>query len=284
MKKHLLSISTLIVALTTIGCGGGGSDIDQIQAEDNINFSKETEKNLSQKEILSTSDYEEDNKRLKEMVIPLHGRNVEQLQLTLVENNHNLMDYQNGKLYLSFNVLPEGASTKKVVMKLNDLRGYGNLYSFQLPFSSTAIYRDYEQGLSGYFCNGAMTRINDVPVNGQAQYRGFASDGRARGELTYNIDFGKREGSGTISGLSHFGEITLHKAFLEKSQAPGSTIQSTIIRNGAVSSTKNDFDAGFLTEYRLTLYGPKAKELGGNIDSSSYESAIIFNGERGEIK
>ncbi|MBV7435384.1 hypothetical protein KRX19_10135 [Cardiobacteriaceae bacterium TAE3-ERU3] len=289
-KKLLFSIPVFITTLALTGCGGGGADIshtEMIKSENNKKFEEKLGESINKNNALTPDEYQEEARRLKDNTLTItNSSNSDSLEATLIENNHTLMKYKNNELYLSFSTLPAGLSTKKIHFIGNDLQDTGNLYSYQLPFSLASIYRNYDKGTSIHYVLGSPTRLSETPSTGKAQYKGFASDGRESGELIYDIDFSTRKGSGIISGLSHYGEITLHEASLK--QAPfglnNDSIQSMTIADASVSSKKQDFDSGPLQNYGLILYGPKASELAGSINSFSIEHVIVFNGERGDIQ
>lgn len=107
---------------------------------------------------------------------------------------------------------------------------------------------------------GEITPYAKLPANGRYTYTGEAFNGRRdKGVLSYTVDFAKKTGSGTVTGMKDFGLITLKEADItridDKPFAGGSGLE------GEAVSAKGDRG-----DYGLGLFGPKAEELAGSID------------------
>jgi len=105
-------------------------------------------------------------------------------------------------------------------------------------------------------------------------YKGSAFDGRQEATLNYSMNFGQREGSGSIEGFARTGLITLRP--------------STLLSNGSVRGDaiiENARTEPFI-RYELSFFGPNAEELAGVVYDSKDEegflgeSEIIFAGQR----
>ncbi|MCT8763489.1 colicin transporter [Glaesserella parasuis] len=118
-----------------------------------------------------------------------------------------------------------------------------------------------ESSFSNIQIKGLKTQENAVPNEGSAIYLGKAFKGQTAGELTYNVNFATRIGSGSISGLP-VGQVTLGEANI----------------NGTALSGKANSNGN----YRLEFFGPNAEEIGGkmSLDGNNYGLA----GTRGEIQ
>lgn len=103
---------------------------------------------------------------------------------------------------------------------------------------------------------GEVTPAAQLPTTGIVNYQGHAfsglddrrANGEPQGRLNYNIDFGARKGSGTITGLQGFGNINLREGNL----SPGNGI-----RGDANSANKGS------GHYELNIYGPGGAEIAG---------------------
>lgn len=118
-----------------------------------------------------------------------------------------------------------------------------------------------ESSFSNIQVKGLKTQKDAIPNEGAATYSGKAFEGKTAGDLTYNVDFATRVGSGSVSGLP-VGQVTLGEANI----------------NGTALSGKANSNGN----YRLEFFGPNAEEIGGkmSLDGNNYGLA----GTRGEIQ
>ncbi|MDO9795898.1 factor H binding family protein [Glaesserella parasuis] len=118
-----------------------------------------------------------------------------------------------------------------------------------------------ESSFSNIQVKGLKTQKDAIPNEGAATYSGKAFEGKTAGDLTYNVDFATRVGSGSVSGLP-VGQVTLGEAKI----------------NGTALSGKANSNGN----YRLEFFGPNAEEIGGkmSLDGNNYGLA----GTRGEIQ
>ena len=123
---------------------------------------------------------------------------------------------------------------------------------------------------------GLMTALDAIPQLGTATYSGKAFNGTytsgsdiwsrdavKEGSVTYNVDFGKRIGSGTINGLGN--SVALN--------------QASISGNGISGTATQSFNNG---TYSLNFFGKQAEEIGGKVTFNGKDT-IGFGGTRGEI-
>ena len=118
-----------------------------------------------------------------------------------------------------------------------------------------------ESSFSNIQVKGLKTQKDAIPNEGAATYSGKAFEGQTAGDLTYNVDFATRVGSGSVSGLP-VGQVTLGEAKIN-----GTALSGKANNNG---------------NYRLEFFGPNAEEIGGkmSLDGNNYGLA----GSRGEIQ
>nr|AGE34448.1 putative lipoprotein [Neisseria sp. AP312] len=98
---------------------------------------------------------------------------------------------------------------------------------------------------------GRATAYSELPASGQSSYRGIAFRPDSKGILEYTIDFARKQGSGSISGLS-----ARHDAVL--SPAPVRQDNGQAVISGTVHQNLSDNGS-----YRLQLFGSHAQELAG---------------------
>ena len=130
---------------------------------------------------------------------------------------------------------------------------------------------------------GLQTKENGLPTEGHATYTGKAFSLENNGDLTYNVNFSERKGSGTITGFQKYGTITLEEAPLKVKPLS----KQVGIQNGNVTLEKDASIENYSRPgYQLDFYGPKAEEIGGRVSfgSMSYIDGIGFGGTRGEIQ
>ena len=129
---------------------------------------------------------------------------------------------------------------------------------------------------------GLPTASGDLP-RGSVHYEGVAFDNRETGRLVYDIDFARRQGSGSISGLSQYGTVTLDTA-------PLGTINGMRTGN-MVGVNPTEGRATFAATgnrgyYGFGLFGPQAAEMSGIVfdqrpDIHDDDSGVIgFGGAR----
>ena len=109
--------------------------------------------------------------------------------------------------------------------------------------------------------NGDITPYAKLPTEGVYTYNGKAFNEKTEGTLKYTIDFAKKEGSGSITGMEEFGNIKLNQASIEKI-----TEKHPVLTNGseiAGAAVSEKLGKG---EYSLGIFGPQAQEIIGVAD------------------
>lgn len=142
---------------------------------------------------------------------------------------------------------------------------------------------------------GYETPKDKLPKMGKATYSGIAFHNDKTGDLTYQVDFDKKIGSGDIKNLTAFGNIKLVEGKISQD------IASSFIQSDATSDKLSHISG----KYKLAFFGENAEEIGGNLtfsfmsqddfkkgilENSYYNymcthscSEIGFGGTRGEI-
>ena len=105
---------------------------------------------------------------------------------------------------------------------------------------------------------GEITPSTALPNSGNYTYKGQAFSQSETGALTYTVDFSRRRGQGSITGLSEAGTITLQNAPIVAINEPG--FKGMGINSDAASAK---LGAG---KYGLGFFGPKANEIAGMVE------------------
>ncbi|XDZ51491.1 factor H binding protein domain-containing protein [Neisseriaceae bacterium CLB008] len=171
---------------------------------------------------------------------------------------------------IDFSSLKDGFSDKKVTLNYQDDSGRkGNAEAtmkiYQQPYSmviGTLVTKDSlnlsETGrLSIDHVRGLTTTEQGLPTTGTFTYNGVAFSDKEQGTLSYNVDFDARTGSGAISGLNTYGQITLAKGHINKAMNQDMVGMGIM---GQMSASKQPNGGGF---YELGFFGPNAEEIAG---------------------
>ena len=164
---------------------------------------------------------------------------------------------------------------------------YNQTYSVTVGTYSKETRDEYNPTSNERFTienRGLQTKEDGLPTEGRATYTGKAFNLENNGDLTYNVNFSERKGSGTITGFQKYGTITLEEAPLKVKPLS----KQVGIQYGRATPEKNA-TTNLLTPntYNLDFYGPKAEEIGGSVYFDyNHDSGtnIGFGGTRGEIQ
>lgn len=177
------------------------------------------------------------------------------------------------------------------------LENYKDIYNQQYSLV-TGNYHDY--GSKEYYTgtSGLETLEKNLPLEGSAIYEGGALAYERQGKLSYTVNFGTKEGQGTITEMPDIGTVILEKGTIGKRYDRTMGIAGNVV-------AENWKNAGVTGSYLLDFYGPKAEEIAGTAKlSQDYTNAynnpefgqltpngnsfvpfnIGFGGTRGEIK
>lgn len=129
---------------------------------------------------------------------------------------------------------------------------------------------------------GQLTPFEQLPKAGRFTYNGSAFTANEEGKLIYTVDFDKREGNGSISGLNYFGDISLNTSELQKNW-----LGSLKDKDGGQifgDATSINSHQG---KYELNFFGPNAEEIGGRAYFKNNENnsiSIGIAGSREQLK
>lgn len=133
---------------------------------------------------------------------------------------------------------------------------------------------------------GLATQAIAIPTVGKATYTGLGTHLGSGHDLTYNVDFTKRTGSGYfIRAKEYGGKISLDEGTIAKINLKGNQVIG-------ISSSAKALD-GTSGKYSLGFYGTEAQDIAGSLEMDrsgiySYKNIngkteIGFGGTRGEI-
>ncbi|MCS4534099.1 factor H binding family protein [Neisseria montereyensis] len=121
--------------------------------------------------------------------------------------------------------------------------------------------------------NGEVTKT--VPTSGKYAYNGAAFSESETGKLTYNVDFDKRVGSGSVTGLASSGKIDLLEASIKNTSFVNE--DDTLVTTQGIEGHSNSEKLG-QGDYRVHFFGQNAEEIGGAVIQKN--GAIGIAGKR----
>lgn len=277
MKINLL-LSLLGVAFLMTACGGGGSD---------NNSPKDSAYVTPHPKPLSVSEQDRQAfERTKVIEYPAY-------LLSALSSRYSQDFKVNDQTVISLGRLPISRNVKinahplasgwreyqATVEKKNRFdevieTGTATLRSYQ-GFHSGVILLNPHEDMSVYMFpyGNVHYSFNKLPSSGKARYQGVAFDYADTGELTLEVDFGRKKSYGVITGLEAYGPIMLQEANLAliDYNIPASGIASmpAIQRTG---------------KYVVLFAGSEAQEALGNVNNSEEGIVVAFHGARGKIE
>lgn len=261
MKSQYLPFA-LLVALVG-GCGGGGSDDaanDPPAAQTPTPQISETYRN-----------------RLNTVKTSSINFNVAGLAADTIVNGRTVISLNNNRLNLDMRSLPQGwlATTGTHIFRDGSSDSAATQVRSYQGFYSGAYIQEGEKGLDLHLTYGVEPLASDMPSRGKATYTGVAFDERDKGTFTYHLDFANQSGHGQVSGLSRYGEVTLHPSTFTRTQKDDFVIFETL-RGRATSAKSNGL------QYSANVWGAGAQEINGKIQEWG-DATAVFQGSRGEI-
>jgi len=236
--------------------------------------------------------------------------NAKTIPLSVLDDNRHQVTLGGKTGEYNFSDLPNGVTTLPISMSYQTERGDSSLASgttvvYQQPYSVvtgtiwTQDSGDYVK--DGYGLNvfhvgyiGGIVGFSTpyaalVAQNAIFDYKGRAFYGGEEATLNYTMDFGQREGHGSIAGFASTGLITLFPSTLLNDRSVRGEGKALIEK---APNTNERF-----VDYELSFYGPNAEELAGVVYDPSYDerdpdrdpegkyfhlegSEIIFAGKR----
>jgi len=274
------TVSVAIFSACLAACGGGGSGGNAVRPDSPPSSSPSRGSSLSEvPEQYKSKVREEKTISLENRITNGSGIDTYRYNLGNKTGEYNLSDLPNGRTDLPVTLSYESKGGVRGTAS-------GTMLVYQQPYSvimganytqlSGKAFEDDEPGI--FFDDGAVgfstpsTAITAlVDQNASFDYNGVAFDGQEEATLNYTMDFGKRQGSGSISGFSRTGLIDLAPSALGDD---GFVSGKALIEKGRGS-----------VDYDLSFFGPNAEEIAGSVYDYYEESAlgageIIFGGKR----
>ena len=115
-----------------------------------------------------------------------------------------------------------------------------------------------------------------LPSAGTYNYAGKAFSQDSSGQFNYAVNFDTRKGSGSITGITEAGKITLQEGTisnLSHTNPDNTTISGFGIQSTATSEKKGN------GEYKLGFFGPNAEEVAGTVNQNN-NGLVGFGGTK----
>lgn len=115
-----------------------------------------------------------------------------------------------------------------------------------------------------------------LPSAGTYNYAGKAFSQTETGQFNYAVNFDTRKGSGSITGITEAGKITLQEGTisnLSHTNPDNTTISGFGIQSTATSEKKGN------GEYKLGFFGPNAEEVAGTVNQNN-NGLVGFGGTK----
>lgn len=274
LSPNRKALALALLPLLLIACGGGGGDDSATDPRSNTNTQPTPNTNTQTGNNNADAAAQIAFKAAKQGVLPV----------TPVTDGKRLASYYidiNGKRVVEVDGKNERYDYSSMPSGFTTLAGNAYVLNNSSNYEITArSYQGFHSGVFASYINqtgklahndfyGASTPLSQIPLTGKATYRGIAFDRTDRGNLTYNVDFATRQGSGDIEGISRYGTITLHKNRILRNEA-------TIV--GSASAAK-----GPSLKYEISFFGPAAEEIAGRVSNGIEVDSVGLHGTRGEI-
>lgn len=104
-----------------------------------------------------------------------------------------------------------------------------------------------------------------LPSAGTYNYAGKAFSQKSSGQFNYAVNFDTRKGSGSITGITEAGKITLNEGTI--SNLSHTNPDNTTISGFGIQSTATSANLGN-GEYKLGFFGPNAEEVAGTVSNA----------------
>lgn len=129
-----------------------------------------------------------------------------------------------------------------------------------------------------YITHFGGTPTKTLPADITATYKGKAfsevDDQRVDGDLVYNVNFGAKTGSGTIT--SGFGDISLNEGSIQSLSYTSQLDKSELSGHGITgTATSTQLGRG---NYQLGFFGDNAEEIAGAVEIAEHD--VGFGGKR----
>ena len=130
---------------------------------------------------------------------------------------------------------------------------------------------DVDDDSDNLVVKGSATKA--LPVKGEFNYTGAASNGKNTGTLSYTVDFEKKTGSGEITGLGN--KLNLQEGKIATYEHHNS-FDNTTVSGGGISGRTSREGENTTGNYKLGFFGPNADEIAGTVTEG--QNSIGFAG------
>lgn len=274
MKNTASLLSLTVSALLLAACGGGSPDVSSTQTaakgwgtynlEDDVSEDTYTADKYDEEDIgdipgeryrihnivmtINNKKYTADNPTIDISALPL-GLNNLKYQTRLTKTRLSNQAKEDDDEYSATGTLRLYKQQYSVIAGINLERHHSKKHG---PVSLTNVEYHIKDA------QGLITPFEQLPQTGKFTYTGSAFTANEEGRLVYSVDFDKREGSGSVSGLNSTGDITLHAGGIGKTAA-GPLANSGVIVGRATAANHH---AG---AYDVSFFGPNAEEIAGDV-------------------
>ncbi|WP_038316926.1 factor H binding protein domain-containing protein [Kingella kingae] len=172
--------------------------------------------------------------------------------------------------------------------KTENVRAYNQNYSTVVGFDTTGIKTEMigydtdksekkpysDKLMDSYAVTGVSIEQAALPATGSYTYTGKAFTATDNdGVLNYTINFDKKSGSGSITGIDKTGEITLKEGRI------GTYTHGTKTSTAGIGETQATTANGTAGTYTLGIFGANAEEVAGTVNFKGLEH-VGFGGKR----
>lgn len=278
MKQQmtLAALSTALFGL--VACGGGGGGSSSGASVINNQISPEMAERIKREKALTTAvDAEALDKPVFNNKFIIKGQDFGQKDVELdLFPRYQLVKENWSEEYET----KQGKYSEKGFWLV-----YNQLYSGIVGDTDTEVLQSpYEHviGMQNAYNNydivlavGVNTLEKQLPTSGLITYKGVAFDMTQQGTLNYHVDFAKKEGSGSITGLDKFGTITLETGKISNISLNSREADNYFEKNqvGITGLAKAEKIADVIWDkvttrdivkgYDLQFFGPNAEEITG---------------------
>lgn len=264
----LLSLTVSAVLLTACGGGGGG--------QPDVSSTQTGAKGWSTYKHYQNDEWEYTYTANEDDIGDIPGEQYRIHNIVMTVNNKK---YHIGNKVIDISNLPLGLNNLKYQIQSTQTRLSNQTRDNHFAIGAMRLYKQQYSVIAGqnleklrsikqgkltlgdneYWVDdaqGQLTPFEQLPQTGKFTYNGSAFTATEKGKLTYTVDFDKGEGSGSISGLNRFGDISLHKGELKK-------ITAGPLENGGEilgQATSANHHKGY---YDVTFFGPDSEEIAG---------------------
>ncbi|OSI10866.1 hypothetical protein BWD10_02835 [Neisseria zoodegmatis] len=272
MKNTASLLSLTVSALLLTACGGGGG------GQPDISATPTSTKGWSMYKHYQDDEWEYTYTASKDDIGDIPG---EEYRINNIVMTFNNKKYHIGNKVIDISNLPLGLNNLKYQIQVTQTRLSNQTKDDQSAIGSMRLYKQQYSVIAGNNLDklysmkqgeltlkdneysvddaqGRFTPFEQLPKAGKFTYNGSAFTANEEGKLTYTVDFDKSEGSGSISGLNRFGDISLHKGELKK-------ITTGPLKNGGEiwgQASSANHHKGY---YDVTFFGPNSEEIAGNL-------------------